>query len=98
MRSEVLKAVKMSTLVFWAAQCELVGRYQLPRGTYYLHLQDSPEDGGSMILRNVRTYLQIYTVLKFRRLTWKVCSIFNRILHIQGYWNLFGRYSPEAIG
>jgi hypothetical protein len=29
--------------------------------TYFLHLQFSPEDGYSMIIRNVGTYLQVYT-------------------------------------
>jgi hypothetical protein len=41
MRFEVLTAVKMSMLFFWAVTpCELVDKYQLFAGTYCLHLQD----------------------------------------------------------
>jgi hypothetical protein len=39
-RFEVLKAVRMTTLLFWVvAPWRLVGRYQRFRGTYCLHLQ-----------------------------------------------------------
>jgi hypothetical protein len=43
MRSEVLKATKMSMLVFWVVTaCELVGKYQRFGGKYYLHPQGWP--------------------------------------------------------
>jgi hypothetical protein len=39
-RSEVLTAVKMPTVVLWlVAPCRLAGRHQHFRGTYCLHLQ-----------------------------------------------------------
>jgi hypothetical protein len=57
MRSEVLTAVKM--LIFWlATPFRLVGRQDF-----------SPEDGGSMFLRNVDIYLQVHTELLSRRPT-----------------------------
>jgi hypothetical protein len=41
MRSEVLKAVKLSSLVFWIMiPCGLVGGYHRFRGTYCLHLRN----------------------------------------------------------
>jgi hypothetical protein len=56
MRFEVITAVKMSILVLWVVMlCGLVGRYL------------SPEDGGSMFLRNVGIYLQVHTALQPRR-------------------------------
>jgi hypothetical protein len=56
---EILTAVKMSMPVFWVVTpCGLVGRYQLLRGTYCVHIHFSPEYGGSMFLRNAGIYLQ----------------------------------------
>jgi hypothetical protein len=47
-------------LVLWVVTpCGLVGGYKLFGGTYYLH--SSPEDGGSMFLRNVGICLQVTT-------------------------------------
>jgi hypothetical protein len=52
MRFEVLTVVKMLMLVFWVATpCGLVGRYEHTASTF------SPEDGGSMFLRNAGVYL-----------------------------------------
>jgi hypothetical protein len=73
---EVLTAVKVSTLVFWVVTpCGLVDRYQHFIGTYF-----SPEDGGSMLLRNVGIYLQIYKVLQPRRPMSTGFELFSRKL------------------
>jgi hypothetical protein len=56
MRYKVHTAMKMSMLVLWVVTpCELVGRYQCLAGTYCLF---SPEDGGSIFLRNIGICLQ----------------------------------------
>jgi hypothetical protein len=77
MKSEVLTAVKMSTLSFWVVTpCGLVCRYQRFGATYCLHLQGwshfsvfSPEDGDSMLLRNVGIYIRVRTASQPRRTT-----------------------------
>jgi hypothetical protein len=62
---EVLMAVKMSILVFWAGTHGLEDRYQRFIGTYF-----RSEDGGKVILRKVGICLQIHTPLQLSRLTW----------------------------
>jgi hypothetical protein len=55
--------MKMSVAVFCVPMpCGLVGRHQRFGGTY-----PSPEDGGSMLLRNSGVYVQVQTVLQNRR-------------------------------
>jgi hypothetical protein len=58
-------AEKMSMFFFRVVTpCELVSRHQRFGGTYF-----SPEDGGSMFLRNIGVYLQVHTALQPRRPT-----------------------------
>jgi hypothetical protein len=64
MRFEVFTAVKMKMVVFRiVTPCGLAGVYERFRITYCF----SPEDGGSMFLRNVGTHLQVHTALQPRR-------------------------------
>jgi hypothetical protein len=63
MRFEVLTEVKLPMLVFWVVTpCGKVDRYQHFGGF-------NPEDGGSVFLRNVDIYLQVYTALQPRGTT-----------------------------
>jgi hypothetical protein len=85
-RFEVLTAVKMSMLIFWVVPpCGLVNRYLHFGGTYCLF---SPEEGGSVFLRNFGGYLQVHTALLpkistsipyfiFLRRMWLSVSIFR---------------------
>jgi hypothetical protein len=61
---EVLTAMKMSMFFCTVTSRRLVGRNQRLGEKYYL----SPEDGGSMFLRNVGIYLQVDKALLPRRL------------------------------
>jgi hypothetical protein len=76
---EVFTALKMSMLVFCVVTtCGLVHKYHSFGGIYCLHF--SPEDGGSMFLRNVAIDLRVHTALRPRRLTstdgcWKVFQL-----------------------
>jgi hypothetical protein len=64
-KDETLTAVKMSILVFQVVEAVWTSdRYQHFAFTYCFHL--GPEDGGSMFLRNVGIYLQVYQVLQPR--------------------------------
>jgi hypothetical protein len=60
----------MMMLVFWVVTpCGLVGRYQHFGGMYYTAFFFSPEDEGSMFLRNAGIYLQVHMALLPRRPT-----------------------------
>jgi hypothetical protein len=60
----VLTAVSMSILFCVVTPCELVGGYQSFGGTYSPTF--SPEDGGSMFLRNVGLYIKDHMELQLR--------------------------------
>jgi len=66
-RSVVLIAVKI--LVFWVVMpCSDVAGYQRFTGLCWLQLQFArPEDGGNIVIRNVGTLQQHYTVSHPRR-------------------------------
>jgi hypothetical protein len=63
LRCWVLTAVNIPILAFWVVMPSgRVGKYQLSEEHYV-----SPEDGGSMFLRNVGIFLEVHTVLQPRR-------------------------------
>jgi hypothetical protein len=59
-RTDILVAVKMSTLDWVVTFSGLLDRYE----------RLNPEDGNSLILRNVGIYLQLHMGLQSKRPTW----------------------------
>jgi hypothetical protein len=73
MRFEVLKAVKISILVFWVVTpYGLAGRYQRFGRT------SSTDDGGNMFLRNVGICLQVHMAQKAQMTNIDVVSLSMR--------------------